>query len=132
MSVTLSSKETFEVVMKEELTNLLREYLEGMVDLEAINSWLARNIWFAEEGNESDFLHDIAGELFYVMDRTADENQFRASLAEFFQPTTMVSVIEDSETVHAVASTSGEDITHLLSMDYRHSAAVYRVAWNPS
>ena len=118
--------------MKEELINLLQAYLEGIVDLEAINSWLAIHIWSAEEGDESDFLHDIAGELFYVMDRNASENQFRASLADIIQPTTKVSVIEDSETADAVASTSGEDINRHLSMDYRHSAADYRVAWSLS
>ncbi len=118
--------------MKEELISLLQEYLEGIVDLEAINSWLATHIWSAEEGDESDFLHEIAGELFYVMDRTANENQFRASLADIIQPTTKVSVVEDLETAEAVASTSGEDINRRLSMDYRHSAADYRVAWSLS
>lgn len=71
--------------MTRELVNLLESYLRREIGVEAINDWIAVNIWDAPE-DTADLIDQISVELTYITNGVSDEEHLRKRFAEILAP----------------------------------------------
>lgn len=76
--------------MREDLLELLEVYLTAEADIDAIDSWIAANVWDAGE-DDKHLIDEVAVELAYLSDGNSDEAHFRRRVAEILRPTSDVS-----------------------------------------
>ena len=66
--------------MKDEILEILREYLSGGMDIDALEDGVIPLAW-SVEGEDADLVDEIAAELAYVKDGVLDEATFRTRMA---------------------------------------------------
>ena len=71
--------------MNDVLLTLLNSYLENQVDIDAINDWIARNVWDVPV-EERDLIDRVALELAYIDDDHSDEELFRSRIRDVIAP----------------------------------------------
>ena len=71
--------------MSDVLLALLNSYLKNQVDIDAINDWIARNVWDVPV-EERVLIDRVALELAYIDDGYSDEELFRNRIREIIVP----------------------------------------------
>ena len=66
--------------MKDKILEILREYLSGGMDIDALEDQVVPLAW-SVEGEDADLIDEVAAELSYVKDRVLDEATFKTRMA---------------------------------------------------
>ena len=66
--------------MKDKILEVLREYLSGGMDIDALEDQVIPLAW-SVEGEDADLIDEIAAELAYIKDRVLDESVFKTRMA---------------------------------------------------
>ena len=69
-----------EVDMKDKILEILREYLAGGMDIDALEDQVIPLAW-SVEGEDADLIDEVAAELAYVKDKVSDESTFKTRIA---------------------------------------------------
>lgn len=71
--------------MNDVLITLLDSYLKNQMDIDAINDWIARNVWDVPV-EDRDLIDRVALELAYIDDGHSDEELFRGRIRDVVAP----------------------------------------------